>query len=68
MENTKPKLQFRYQSVYGKDLFYPANQLAETICKTAKRKTLTKSELKDLENGGFEVSEFQVYQYTELKG
>lgn len=43
------------RSIYGRDTYYPANQLAETLAGLLCQKTLTAWNLRDLARGGFEV-------------
>lgn len=48
------KLQYRIKQVYGNDMMYPANDIAETIVKLTGKKTLDETALKLSSQLGFE--------------
>jgi len=43
------------RNIYGRDTYYPANQLAQTLAGLLNQKTLTPENLRHLTRGGFEV-------------
>jgi hypothetical protein len=49
------KFQFRVKQVYGKDVMYPANVIAEIFVKLTNKKTLDQSVLVSATALGFEV-------------
>lgn len=48
------KVQYRIKQVYGNDMLYPANDIAETIVKLTGKKTLDASSLRLAAELGFE--------------
>lgn len=46
-------LQWRLKQVYGIDTMYPANDIAETICKLTGKKTLSTADIILAEKLGF---------------
>lgn len=43
------------KGAYGREFFYPVNDLAEILCKILGRKTLTKKQLLIAKDAGWEV-------------
>jgi hypothetical protein len=48
------KLQYRIKQVYGNDMMYPANDVAEIIVRLTGKKTLDENALKQAAQLGFE--------------
>jgi hypothetical protein len=61
----KVKLQFKFKEVYGRPLYYPENETARTIVKITGRKTLSESDLKELETS-FKIEVFGDYSFKNL--
>lgn len=49
------KLIFTLKDVYGRELFYPVNSLAEELCRLAGRKTMDEMTLHRLKTAGFVI-------------
>ena len=48
-------LTFIQKSVYGKTLFYPADEFSSSICLVANQKSLSENDLNKLSAGGFKI-------------
>ena len=65
-QSERPKMFITEKTSYGRTLFYPACQKAKTYAETLGRKTLSKSQLKFMEEMGVKV-ECQTYDYWQSR-
>lgn len=56
------QIKVTHKTVYGNELFYPANELATALISWHGAKSFTQADLKQLERGGFTVEVLSSYK------